>query len=495
MKRVYIIIFAGLMMLGCDDFLEVTPETSFVPATFFDTENEIERGIAGIYRLNRSMNASRQWRFGENRSDNSSFQFNPQDRGGQLQEALDEFLMTADNPNISNYWNDLYNGVGRANYVLENIDAVRFSSNTVKEQRRGEALFLRSWFYFNLVRNWGGVPYVTSTFETLDESLGDEFTQRVNIDVVYDSILNDAQQAIDALPVSWDEDNVGRATRGAALMLKAKMHMARREYPEAIPLLEEMTTLGYELLDSYESVFNPDNKNHAESVFELQYSFALGQSSNFLSNFVPFNSGGDLLDFGAQASSRAGQNQPTTDLIETYEEGDIRRDVTIAYYSLTETDSIPFLNKYNYPFLDVNAQDVNWQMFRYADALLMLAECLNEVNGFDQNAIGIVNVIRLRAGLPPLSDAGANPELVIATAEDLSAAIAKERRLELAFENHRWFDLVRRGEAVDVMTAHGLREISEKTTVLSGAYTNIRTDLGIPSNQVLQFGLDQNIGW
>ena len=210
---------------------------------------------------------------------------------------------------------------------------------------------------------------------------------------------------------------------------------------------------------------------------------------------MPFNSGGDLLAFNARAGSRAGQNQPTTDLIEAYEDGDMREDVTVAYYILNETDSIPFLNKYNYPFEAVNAQDVNWPMFRYADALLMLAECLNEINGFDQNAIGIVNIIRLRAGLPPLSDAGTDPNLVITTAEDLEAAIQKERRLELAFENHRWFDLVRRGEAVDVMTLHGLQQIAEKSTVQNGAYSNIRTLLGVPSNQVLQFGYTQNDQW
>ncbi|MEL7003236.1 MAG: RagB/SusD family nutrient uptake outer membrane protein, partial [Bacteroidota bacterium] len=370
-----------------------------------------------------------------------------------------------------------------------------FRSETVRGQRRGEALFMRSWFYFNLVRLYGDVPYVTSTFETLQEALGEEFTTRVDLGVIYDSILSDAQSAIDLLPVSWDEDNIGRATRGAALMLKAKMHMARQEFMLALPLLQEMMTLGYELQDTYESVFNPDNKNHSESVFEIQYSFELGQSSNFVANFIPFNSGGDLLDFGARASSRAGQNQPTTELINTYEEGDTRKGVTIAFYNLNETDSIPFLNKYNYPFLDVGQQDVNWQMFRYADALLMLAECLNEINGFDQNAIGIVNVIRLRAGLPPLSDSSNDPNLVITTPEDLSAAIAKERRLELAFENHRWFDLVRRGVAVEVMTLHGLQEIAEKNTVLSGAYSNIRTLLAIPSNQVEQFGYRQNDGW
>ena len=492
MRTIYIILLAALCLTNCDNFLEVAPETRFIPENFFSTEEEIDRGLAAVYAGNRALHNEQQWRFGEFRADNASFQFNAGDRGGIAVEEIDEFLMAPDNGTISRYWNRAYDQIGRCSFVLENIDNVDFSSNPVRQYRKGEALFLRSWFYFNLVRLWGDVPFVTSTVSSLEESLELEFTSRVSSEVVYDSIFEDAQTAIDFLPVTH-EDDIGRATRGAALMLKAKMHMARQEFTEAIPLLQEITTLGYELLDDYESIFNPANKNHVESIFEIQYSFDLGQSSNFITAFVPFNSGGDLLEFGV-ANSQAGKNQPTQDLIDLFEEGDVRKDVTVAFY-LTETDTIPYLNKYNYPLLNNNSQDVNWPMFRYADALLMLAECLNEVNGLDQNAIGIVNLIRLRAGVPPLSDASADPNLVVATAEDLRAAIARERRLELAFENHRWFDLVRTGRAVEVMTAHGEREKAEKTNVSPNAYTNIRTLLGIPTNQVLQFGYRQNEGW
>jgi hypothetical protein len=310
----------------------------------------------------------------------------------------------------------------------------------------------------------------------------------VSEDIVYDTLFANIDFAIDNLPILWDDDNTGRATRGAALMLKAKMHMTRQQFAEAIPLLEEIRGLNYSLLDEYEQVFNPNNKNHSESIFEIQYSFALGQASNYVSSFVPWNSGSDLLSFGdvvVNASSRAGQNQPTQDLIDSYEANDKRRDVCISYYVIN-TDSIPWMSKFNYGFLDIGATDVNWQMFRYADALLMLAECLNEVNGLDQTAIGLVNRIRLRAGLSPVR---------VSDSQSLREAIAKERRLELAFENHRWFDLVRTGRAVEVMTAHGIQQKNEKNTVLPDAYTNIRLNLAIPTNQVQQFGYNQNEGW
>ncbi|TRX60008.1 RagB/SusD family nutrient uptake outer membrane protein [Fulvivirga sp. M361] len=495
MKTYYIVLITLICLQGCDDFLDVTPETQFTPATFFQNEEQVDRAVVGAYAKNKAIHNSLQWKFGEFRSDNASFQFNSSDRGGIALEAVDEFIMNADNSEIRKYWEEAYDGIGRCNYVLENIDGVRFSSTSQRDLKIGEVLFMRTWYYFNLVRLYGDVPFVESTFATLEESLGEEFTTLVSAEVIYDSLFIDAQRAIDGLPVQWELENTGRATKGAALMLKAKMHMTLREFNEAIPLLEEVQSMGYELQDDYESIFNPANKNNKESIFEIQYSFELGQASDFLSSFVPFNSGGDILGGVFRANSRAGRNQPTQDLMDLYEDEDERKAVNIGLYITDAGDTIPFMNKYNYPLLDAGAQDVNWPMFRYADALLMLAECLNEVNGLDQNAIGIINLIRLRAGVRPLSDTSSDPDLVVITADDLRLAIERERRLELAFENHRWFDLVRTGKAESVMIAHGTAQKNEKTTVSGEAYTNIRTTLGYPTNQVQQFGYPQKPEW
>jgi hypothetical protein len=503
MKKILsLLIILGISLSGCEDFLDATPETFFTPSNFFQTEEHINRAVIGIYNQNRALHNRLQWIFGEFRSDNSTFFYNPSDRGGFQTEAVDEFVMTADNSELSSYWNTVYTGISRCNYVLEMIDKISFTNQANRERRRAEALFFRAWFYFNLLRLFGDVPYITNTFSTSGEALSSTYTARRATSDIYQNIHADIQLSIDKLPVKWDGEP-GRTTKGAALMLKAKMFMAQGQFAEAIPLLEQLSGLGYELLKNYKDVFDPAYKNHKESIFEIQYSFDVGQSSNFLSSFVPWNSGTSILGLGQTAGSRGGLNQPTRELIKLYRAGDKRKEATVANFIVlnnvaidSDNDTIPYLGKYAFPFKDVGEQDVNWPMFRYADAMLMLAECYATVSaGVDQNAIGLVNLIRLRAGVPPLSDVSTDPELVVSSREELLKAIERERRLELAFENHRWFDLLRYGTAVEVITSHGLAQKAEKTTVLPEAYTNIRTLLGIPSLQVIQFGTEQTPGW
>lgn len=475
------------LTVGCDDFLDQAPETFQTPQNFFETEDQINEAIAGIYNTNRGLMSvgGDHWRFGENRSDNSSFQFNAADRGGINNEEVDLFLMLSANPNLGSYWNTTYSGISRANFALENIDGVSFNNETIKNVRKGEILFLRSWFYFNLVQLFGDVPYVTSAGDTPDEILSDEFLERVPVSQVYANILADAQLAIDFLPGRADTET-GRATRGAALMLKAKMHMVLQEFQAAAALLEEMQGLGYSLQADYASIFAPDNKNNSELVFETQYSFALGQGSDFITNFVPFNSSSDILGENGPAGSRGGQNQPTQNLINLYDDEDARFLHNISFYD-DGTTVEPWMSKFNFGFVAVgpNTQDVNFPMFRYADALLMLAECYEETGGGDP--IPLLEQVRGRS-MP-------DPDLSPEEASDLEQTIADERRRELAFENHRWFDLLRTGKAVEVMTAHGIDQKAQKPTVPAEAYTNIRTVLGLPLGQVQEFGFTQNEGW
>ncbi|MEO0528565.1 MAG: RagB/SusD family nutrient uptake outer membrane protein [Bacteroidota bacterium] len=479
------IITIALVAASCEDFLDESPETFQTPQAFFQTEAQINEAVAGIYNTNRGLNDGAHWRFGENRSDNTSFQFNPGDRGGQGNEDVDLFLMLSANGNLSSYWNTAYSGISRANFVLENIDNVEFLNEENRDIRRGEALFLRSWFYFNLVQLFGDVPFVTSAGDSPDEILSDEFLERIPVAQVYANILGDAQTAIDLLPDPVNTET-GRASKGAALMLKAKMHMVLQEFVEARPLLEQIQNLGFSLQSTYASVFDPANKNNSESIFEIQYSFALGQGSNFVSRFVPFNSGNEILGENGPAGSRAGQNQPTQDLINLYDPDDARFLHNISFFDDGITVE-PWMSKYNFGFeaQGTNTQDVNFPMFRYADALLLLAEVYNEVGGGD--AVALLEQVRARA----LADASLSPEELA----DVEQTIANERRRELAFENHRWFDLLRTGRAVEVMTAHGVEQRALRSTDPPQAYTNIRTLLGIPLGQVEEFGFTQNEGW
>ena len=480
MKKYILLSLTATLLFGCEDFLNENPETFQTPQSFFANERQFNEAVTAIYNTNRGLMNDEHWRFGENRSDNTSFQYNPSDRGGIENEDVDLFLMNSSNGNLSGYWNTAYSGIARANFALENLEGLDFAD---KETRRGEILFLRSWFYFNLAQLWGDVPYVTSAGNSPGEILSEEFLERTPVAQVYERILADAQTAIDLLPPPAEAE-AGRADEGAALMLKAKMHLSLRQFDQAIPLLERMQGLGYALLPDYASVFDPANKNNSEMVFEIQYSFALGQSSNFVSRFVPFNSGNDILGDSGPAGSRAGQNQPTQSLISIYDSLDARFLHNISFYA-DSTSVEPWMSKFDYGFAAQGLQDVDFPMFRYADALLMLAECYQEVGGGDP--VALLEQVRARA----LSDPALNPE----EQADLVQAIADERRRELAFENHRWFDLVRTGKAVEVMTAHGEQQKAQKSTVPAQAYTNIRTLLGIPLQQVENFDFEQTPGW
>ncbi len=483
MKSKLFLILMIFGLLGCDDFLDEAPEDFVTPQGFFKNEAQFNEAVTAIYNTNRGLMNGAHWRFGENRGDNSSFQYNPNDRGGRPNEEVDNFLLLAANTNISSYWNSAYSGIARANFALENLAAIEFLDASEPEIRTGEILFLRSWFYFNLVQLYGDVPLVLSAGNTPDEILSDEFLQRSPAAEVYAKILDDMDTAIAVLP-NKDGTESGRATKGAALMLKAKMHMVLQEFGTARDLLEQMQ--GYSLQTSYASIFDPENKNNDEMVFEIQYSFALGQGSDFVTRFVPFNSGTDILGENGPANSRGGQNQPTQNLIDLYNPADARLLHNVSFYD--DGFAIqPWMSKFNFGFVaqGSNAQDVNFPMFRYADALLMLAECYQEVGG--GNPVPLIEQVRGRS----LEDG----TLSAAEQADLEQTIADERRRELAFENHRWFDLVRTGKAVDVMTAHGVAQKAQKSTIPAEAFTNIRTILGIPLGQVEEFGFTQNEGW
>ncbi|MCM5663865.1 RagB/SusD family nutrient uptake outer membrane protein [Galbibacter mesophilus] len=484
---IYTVLTLGILTSSCntDDFLTLEPSNSNTALSFFNTEKQINEGVTAIYTSHRGI-YSNQWKFGEFRSDNTSYQRNEADRGGARLEENDEFTMSADNGNISQLWNGWYGVVLDANNIINNIPEVDFNDSALKDARLGEALFFRTWAYFNLTRNFGAVPFVTSVASSPENAVNDEFTTRVDKAEIHAAIMEDLERAISFLPKSWSPSDEGRVTQGTALMLKAKILMEDQQFSEAIAPLRQMETLGYQILADYKQNFDPSNKNSAESVFELQYSFDQGQPSNFLTSFVPFNSGSDLVIFGT-ASGRAGLNQPTQDLINLYSEEDARFSVNIAFYGEGDA-SEPYINKYYYLPLAPGQQDINYPVFRYADARLMLAECLVETGDITSGLNIVNNEIRPRTGLTETVDATSKEEAL--------EKIAIERRLELAFENHRWFDLVRTGKAVETMKAHGDDLLALKPHLTQGLeYENIRTLLAIPFNQVQQFGYEQNAGW
>jgi hypothetical protein len=238
-----------------------------------------------------------------------------------------------------------------------------------------------------------------------------------------------------------------------------------------------------------------------ESIFEIQYQGGndLGEQSNWMYIFAPRLSGASITGYSSVVPS--GRNIPTNDMIAAYEPGDLRKDISLKTGYTNSANvfiPIPYVNKYKHNHTIAGRTDDNWPVYRYADALLMLAEAINEVSGPTANALNYLNQVRTRAGLLPLA---------IADKAAFKTAVLKERRVELAFENHRWFDLKRTmtaAELVAFMNAHGLRERAKPTVERGGVafnaldyiYTDNEVLLPVPAPQILiNNNLTQNTGY
>lgn len=483
------ILFAALLLLpACDSFLEVEPETFVSTDEFYETPSDIDLAVAGLYANVQTLHNTLQWGFGEFRSDNTSFQFNPADRGGSPFEAIDWFILNADNGNIGAYWSTAYTGIMRSNFILASIEDVTFTDESLKATRTAEAQFFRAYHYFNLIRLYGGVPIVTEPITTPEASAE---PRRQPVDAVYSEvIIPDLEASIGALPDQPAQ--FGRVSSGAARMLLAKAHMWREEWAAAEEQLRSIVNSGqYSLVDDYAEIFVPDNQGSGEVIWPILYVGGNddGEAGNFMVRFAPFNSGTQVIGSGIEGfggvGSRSGLNQPTQSLIDAYEEDDLRKDASVREFFLTvEGDTVreAYIEKYCCYMIKAGQESTNWPVYRYADVLLMLAEALLE-QGNAGEAVGFVNQVRMRAGLDPLGTL-------------TEEALRQERRVELAFENHRWFDLVRWGIAQERMQAHGDEQKALKPDIIPPeAYTDIRTVIAIPAAEVRTWGYEQNEGW
>lgn len=485
-------------LAGCGkDFLNQSPEANLTDKNYWQTESDIQQGVNGAYSSLRGMGTFSNWIFGEMRSDNTTFQYNAPQRGQVNREQVDQFLANSTNTLIQDYWRDAYASILRCNDVLENIVNISMTE-AAKKQAIGEVKFLRAFHYFNLVRQFGGVPLRLTVTKSPDDAAS---KGRATTEEVYQQIILDLTDASNDLPNVGDytAKDKGRVSKGSANALLGKVYMTLKRFDDALIALRKVS--GYSLVPNYADIFKPDNKNNVESIFEIQYYATTGTnlSSNFMYWFVPFNSGSVITqDQTTNLSYDSGWNTPTTDLISTYEAGDLRKDVSLAegFTDASGFVAVPYVKKFNHGFVLPGQTDVNFPVLRYADVVLMIAESLNE-QGFvaDGEAFTLLNDIRRRGNLLPKTTTNPVAALRVTSQDQFRQAVAQERQVELAFENHRWYDLVRTGKAVEVMNAHGIREIAKIPSQFpSGAYqlTENKTLLPIPEREVVLDNLDQN---
>lgn len=472
MKKIAIIFIIVFSLGSCSDsFLNKYPEDSITGPVFYKTESDFTQAVNGAYSTLRSLYGSgtRSFVMMEMRSDNAHYTYYATDKGhaNMYRKHIADFMMDDTNGLNNDVWTRLYEGIARTNAVLDQIGGAGLSENFTKSMI-GQAKFLRAFYYFHLIQLYGGVPL---QMKQVTNATG-AFIPRSSVDDVYIAIIDDIKDAVAYLPVVSYNGNTrqsGRATLGAAKMLYAYVLMTKptRDYVEAEKQLKDILTMGYDLATEYADAFDPDKKNGIESIFEVQYQAGdVGLENSIIYDFLPRTSNSSIATGIADKGDikeRGGWNVPTQSLIKSYEPGDKRLDATIGVIIGTPVDANdamvynrvgklsdpvnngeiarPFIKKYLHKQLKEFNNGDNWPIYRYADALLLLSECLVE-QGKGGEAQPYMDKIRTRAGLGP----------VVPTAK----SVADERRRELAFESHRWYDLVRTGKAVEAIEAFAI---------------------------------------
>ena len=462
----YIIVLC-LVTASCgEDFLDTTDPTRVGSDLFYKDLTQLQQALNGAYgQLQGITNTA--YLFGEFNTDNTTLDFSPVDRGGAVGwEALEFSTVNSGTGDISTLWNSYYAALYNINFALEKLSASTTIDAAAKTEVEGQLKFLRAFYYFNLVRYFGDVVLVTSTLTIPEEAFD---LVRSPSETVYSQVITDLNDAAAALPVTYPGPKVGSATKGAALALLGTVYLTRKQYADAENALRQVLPLGYSLLPNYADNFDPIKKNGVESIFEVQYQGDndLGEQSNFLYVFVPRLSGGAITGFPTTVGG--GRNIPTNDIIADYEAGDLRKDISLKEGYTNSSGvyvPIPFVNKYNYPHTIVNRTNSNWPVLRYSDVLLMLAETINEQSDPTPEAYDFLNQVRARAGLDPLSGLDKT---------SFRDAVLHERRIELAFENHRWFDLKRTKtpeELAAFLNAYGAVEKANPTVDRGGISFN-----------------------
>ncbi|RNL95130.1 RagB/SusD family nutrient uptake outer membrane protein [Sinomicrobium pectinilyticum] len=441
LKKIYIFLFSTFLFYGCsEDFLDVDSREKIEAG---DSEEVFEPDdfVTSTYGMLTDWDYAFSWLgVTEIISDNADKGSTPTSTGTD-KHFLDGLTHTSTTPSIAAMWERWYKSIGRASYAIEYAEEYGLTDEDYKNRLIGEAKFLRALNYFWLVRMFGDVSLQHTDLLT-----------RAPEEEVYDFIEQDLLDAIATLPnkSEYASGDLGRATKGAAQALLAKVYLYKKQWEDALNYAGMVMTSGeYSLEPNYEDIWRVYSENGVESIFEVQ---ARGEQiahgvNQYSQTQAPRGTGGWGWGF----------NVPSEDLLNAFnEEGDtIRRDATIIFRGETLWDGREVSGSVENPMYNEKAYssanlgdadgDKNVRILRLAEVLLIHAEAANEL-GDSNTALTSLNQVRARVKLP---------EVTTTDQGQLRELIWKERRLELAFEHDRWFDLIRTGQAGEVMRAHG----------------------------------------
>lgn len=440
-KLLAIFALMAFVLPSCHDFLEENPKDRTAISNYYKTKEDAIFAVNAVYA---HLNAQSGDTFGGVYHSNfwitiglASDEMLNNQVGNVDADQLANFTYSPQNGIVYDVWKQHYKAISLANIAIAKVPLIDMDE-TLRDRLTNEAKFLRGLLYFNLVRMYGKIPLLVSENNDL-------YPGAAEVEDIYTQIIQDLTDA-ENLPKD-QTDGRGRATWGAAKSILAKVYLTRGEYDKCAALcLEVIQSNKYALWDDYADVFKMANRGGKEAIFDVGFGDADGsiifwESGQFHVRLLP-----TMLMTAHITNNTLGWQVPTQDLADSFETGDERKAVTV-FNQFNETVrgtayNVPFDKYYFRKYWDVtdekeftNAQTkANFPVIRYSDVLLMYAEALAAQSGPTADAYTYLNMVRDRAGLDPLAD--------LSKAEFLDAVL-KERKLELAAEGHRWFDLVR----------------------------------------------------
>lgn len=449
MKKIIILFNAALIALSftaCNKFLDIEPPSNNIwvnnaseDSIIYKTADEVETALAGVYADFRNEYFELDcYIIGDAQSDDA---YAGADNPWMFE--VDDYNCNALNGLVARDWRYIYGTIGLANIVINNVMACPDPALTTERKNEvlGEASFIRAYMYFQAVQIWGEVPLQLKEVKSISADILPEiypllFPARSPVDSVYAQIIKDLEVAV--AYVKPTAPNKGYVTTGAvnAILSKVYATMQPHDYAKVSQYCDAVINGPYSLLENYEDLWNNTDENTVESIFEVNYEGTATNANWGVNMFLRLFGQSDWKKF----------NIPSNDLVKAFDdEGDIVRKTNSIKFS---DEGFPdnYWPQDNYPFIwkwriNGNNSPQNYIFLRLADIILLKAEALNEM-GDVNGAAALVNQIRSRADLP---------NTTASSQADMRLAIEKERRLELAFEGIRWFDLKRNGRAIEVI--------------------------------------------
>ncbi|PQV51525.1 putative outer membrane starch-binding protein [Jejuia pallidilutea] len=510
MKKIIFLLIA-IAFTGCsDDFLDRDSLTAISESNFWKTEKDAQLGLNGIYDVLQdpimyggSLNGLHGTAVFDVFSDNSYNFYKGNGPGFYMEGNID--------PNhfyFNFYWTACYRGIGRANVALENIEAMPESviSQDKKDEYLAQALFLRSLFYTKIAIYFQNAPLVLNV-QTLDEA----YVPKNSYEEIKDQIIADLIKAASALPVRYPENQYGYATKGAALGLLARFYMYNKEYQKALDATTEILGLGYSLNPSYAQLFTEQGEFSNEIIFSVRFVEGVSDNTeNFsatfsgipkvddqpMPNLVDDYYNIDGLPISVSPLFNPAKEQENRDPrlnASVYFKGDIFLvDINRPFRGNTATTYArkKYIRNANYPN-GTRASRPGGQDFivmRYAEVLLMRAEALVELNQLSEVS-ALVNQVRARVNMPTVESV----EGTGLSQDELRDIVRHERRVELAMEGLRFFDLKRWGEVEQAYQ----RLIADNVPGYNPSYRGVKSEtFPIPQNEIdANNNLTQNTGW